>query len=279
MKYLHITLFIFISTLIIQGCSSVDNDSKKHEGKISWTQVFIESANPYKATDDSLNTVIDSQILSNIYKPVTELITLVNNGVLSNELTAAQIAQFVTNFQTKNPIANKILKEGSKNYRNDIVKVWNSIYEEYKSDPQKFSEEKTSSGQIYNVNELMKNWSLMYSENSIAIAYNSSEAMDILQKFAKLHDSLNDIRNYNYDRINDSFKKDLTDITRKVQEKDPEKFKNVNEDKLNHAVTLMMTRFLLDANGDFEELNKISSKVDRQISSILGFEILNNNSQ
>ena len=51
---------------------------------------------------------------------------------------------------------NIILKEGSKNYKPDIVKVWNQIWSGYKADPNGFTTRTVNSGQIYNVNNLCK---------------------------------------------------------------------------------------------------------------------------
>jgi hypothetical protein len=226
---------------------------------------------------DGLNqTMRDQLIEQNATEPVTNLMTMLQNGINSPNgslFTAAQIAQFITKLNPSHPLANKVLREGSKNYLPDIKKAWSAIWQDYKSDPNSFIKETVSSGQIYNMNSLMRSWSTKHSGLELARVYNSDQSMIKLEQLSRTDDALNIIRNQNYDKIRDKFREDLTYITRKVKEKDPETYKNVTQDKIDQAVSLMMTRYVLDGKGHTEEFDKIASQVDAQISTILGFSI------
>jgi hypothetical protein len=243
---------------------------------------FLTPGDAGQSTDgkfslDALNEMMRNQMIDqNATEPVTNLMTMLQNAINAPNgslLTAAEIAQYVTNFDLNNPLAKKILKEGSKNYLPQIKKVWNSIWEQYKNDPTTFIREKTQSGSIYNVNRLLRNWSTANSGLELARVYNSDQSMIKLEQLSRTDDALNVIRNQNYDKIRDKFRKDLNYITKKVKEKDPETYKNVTQDKIDQAVNLMMTRYILDGKGHTEEFDKIASRVDAEISSILGFSI------
>ena len=224
-----------------------------------------------KFTFDELHKMCEYQLAQNATEPVNNLMKFINNGV--NRFTAAQLAQFVLNFNPSEPTAKRILKEGSKNYKPDIVKVWNQIWNGYKSDPNGFIVKTVNSGQIYNVNELMRNWTATHSGSSLAQEYFKDPSMIKLDQLSRTNDALNVVRNNNYDKIRSKFTQDLNYIVDKVKSKDPQAYKNLNDTKIQQAIDLMMNRYTLDAHGNMDEFKEMAPEVDKQIASILGFSI------
>ena len=243
---------------------------------------FLTPGGPGATTEgkyslDELNNMMRNQVIDqNASEPVTKLMTMLQNGINNpdgSQFTAAQIAQFVSKLNPSDPTAKKILKEGSKNYLPDIKRVWNSVWQDYKSNPNEFVRKTVRSGQIYNMNNLMRDWSTKHAGNSLAQQYSREKSMIQLEQLARTDDALNMIRNKNYDKIRNKFAEDLQYIVQNVKEKDPETYRNVTQAKIDQAVNLMMTRYVLDGKGHTEEFNKIAPEVDAQISSILGFNI------
>jgi hypothetical protein len=223
---------------------------------------------------DAANKYMRDQMISqNATEPVNNLMKFINNGVTSDSFTAAQLAQFVLKLNPSEPTAKRILKEGSKNYKPDIVKVWNQIWSGYKADPNKFTSEKVNSGQIYNVNNLMQSWTAQHSGSGLAQEYFKDQSMIKLDQLARTDDAFNVVRNNNYDKIKNKFTQDLNYIVNNVKTKDPEAYKNINDAKIQQAVNLMMSKYALDSHGNTDEFKAMAPEVDAQISSILGFSI------
>jgi hypothetical protein len=165
---------------------------------------------------DAANKYMRDQMISqNATEPVNNLMKFINNGVTSDSFTAAQLAQFVLKLNPSNPTAKRILKEGSKNYKQDIIKVWNQIWNGYKSDPKSFTSKTVNSGQIYNVNELMQSWTAQHSGSGLAQEYFKDQSMIKLDQLARTDDALNVVRNNNYDKIKNKFTQDLNYIVNK----------------------------------------------------------------
>jgi len=224
---------------------------------------------------DAANDYIrDNMISQNATEPVNNLMKFINNGVTGNSFTAPQLAQFVLKLNSSNPTATRILKEGnSKNNKQDIIKVWNQIWNGYKSDSKSFISKTVKSGQIYNLNELMQSWTVQHSGSGLAIEYSKDKSMIKLDQLARTEDALNVVRNNNYDKIKNKFTQDLQYIVNTVKTKDPEAYKNINNAKIQQAVNLMMSKYTLDSHGNTDEFKAMAPEVDAQISSILGFSI------
>ena len=223
---------------------------------------------------DGANQMMRNQMISqHATEPVSNLMKFIQNGVDTDVFTAAQLAQFVLKLNPSDPTAKKIMREGSKNYKPDIVKVWNSVWQSYNADPAGFTQRTVNSGQIYNMNELMQSWSSKHSGSNLAQTYFNDASMVKLNQLSRTDDALNMVRNQNYDKIKSKFTADLNYIVSTVREKDPKTYGNVTEAKINKAVDLMMTRYVLDGKGSTDEFMKIAPQIDEQISSILGFSI------
>jgi len=223
---------------------------------------------------DAANQLMRTQMISeHATEPVSNLMKFVQNGVNSNSFTAAQIAQFVLKLNPSDPLAKKIMKEGSKNYRPEIIKVWNSVWQSYNADPTGFTQRTVNSGQIYNINELMQSWATKHAGSELSKTYFGDQSMVKLNQLARTDDALNSVRNKNYDKIRNKFTTDLNYIVQNVKSKDPETYANVTDAKVQQAVELMMTRYILDGKGNTDDFEKIAPEVDKQVAAILGFNI------
>jgi hypothetical protein len=236
---------------------------KTSDGTTSGEEMSIDASNKFMR---------DEMISQHATEPVNNLMKYINNGVVGESFTAANLAQIVLKFNPSDPLAKKIMKEGSKNYKPEIVKVWNNIWASYKANPSAFTNKNVNSGQIYNVNELMQSWTSQHSGSELAKEYFNDPSMLQLNQLARTDDALNVVRNNNYDKIRTKFTQDLTYIVDKVQSKDPALYDKVDS-KINKAVDLMMTRYALDAHGNLDEFKDMALEMDQQISSVLGFSI------
>ena len=233
------------------------------DGTTSGEEMSIDASNKFMR---------DEMISQHATEPVNNLMKYINNGVVGESFTAANLAQIVLKFNPSDPLAKKIMKEGSKNYKPEIVKVWNNIWASYKANPSAFTNKNVNSGQIYNVNELMQSWTSQHSGSELAKEYFNDPSMLQLNQLARTDDALNVVRNNNYDKIRTKFTQDLTYIVDKVKSKDPALYDKVDS-KINKAVDLMMTRYALDAHGNLDEFKEMAPEMDQQISSVLGFSI------
>ena len=234
------------------------------DGTTSGEEMSLDAANKFMR---------DQMITQNATEPVNNLMKFINNGVTGNSFSAAQIAQFVLKLNPSDPIAKKIMKEGSKNYKPEIIKVWNSVWNNYKADPAKFTTKNVNSGQIYNANALMQSWVVKHSGSELAQVYFKDASMIKLNQLARTDDALNQVRNTNYDKIRTKFTQDLNYIVNDVKTKDPEAYGKITDSKVNQAIDLMMTRYALDGKGNTDEFKAMAPEIDQQIASILGFSI------
>lgn len=229
---------------------------------------------------DAANQLMRNQMITqHATEPVNNLMKFINNGVTSNSFSAAQLAQFVLKLNPSDPTAKKIMKEGSKNYKPDIVKVWNNVWNSYKADPAGFTNKNVNSGQIYNVNALMQSWVVKHSGSDLAQGYFKDPSMIKLNQLSRTDDALNQVRNTNYDKIRNKFTADIKYIVNNVKSKDPQTYGKITDAKVNQAVDLMMTRYALDGKGNTDDFKAIAPQIDEQISSILGFSIGKNTNQ
>jgi hypothetical protein len=217
MKYIN-SLFAFITAFMLVGFvffieSKIHVRVKQKPRHDLFTKVM---------SIDAANEMIEDQLITqNATAPVSNLMKFINQGATTNTFTAAQLAQFVLNFNPSQPLAKKILKEGSKNYKPDILKVWNTIWDSYKKDPASFTNKTVSSGQMFNVNKLMQNWSVQHSGDGLSVAYFKDPSMVDLHQLGRTSRAMNEIRNKNYDKIETKFQNDLTEIVRKAKQNDP----------------------------------------------------------
>ena len=103
--------------------------------------------------------------------------------------------------------------------------------------------------------------------------YSSGDAALKLNQLARVGDSLSIVRSNNISNIKNKFSEDLNLIVKQVKAKDQKTYANVTQEKIDQAVDLMIYRYALDGNGHLEEFKKIAPEIDKQISSILGFEL------
>jgi len=228
-----------------------------------------------KFTFDELQKMSREKMIDqNATDGVDHLMKTIQNGVNSDSFTAAQLAAMVVKLNPSDPTAKRILKEGS-NAKNKaaILKVWSNVWESYSNDPTSFTRRTTESGQIYNLNASLQAWASQHSASTLAQSYFGDKSILQLQQMSRVDDALNMVRNQNYDNIRNKFRQDLNYIVKEVKSKDPGKYANVTQDKIDQAVNLVMNRYVLDGKGHTEEFNKIAAQVDDQISAILGFNI------
>jgi hypothetical protein len=219
----------------------------------------------------------DQMMTQNATEPVNNLMKFINNGVTSmesgNSFTAAQLAKMVIMLNPSNPLAKTILKEGSKNYKPDIIKVWNGIWNDYKSNPNEFITRHSTAGTIFQLNKVMQSWTAHHSGSALAQEYFKDPSMIKLDQLSRTNDALNIVRDNNFDKIKNKFTQDLNYIVSNVKDKDPVAFKNVTDAKVNQAIDLMMNRYIYGAHGNTDEFKAMAPEIDKQIASILGFSI------
>ena len=230
-----------------------------------------------KFTFDELQRMSRNQMLSGAVEGGDHLMKTIQNGITTGSFSASQLAQLILNFNPSHKVANKIIdagKAGSTDANKKLMKeAWNGIWTEYKKDNNSFIKKLANSGQLWEVNSYMQSWASLRQGDPISKAYANDPAIYNLQQLKRADDALLQIRNQNYDNIRAKFEKDLNFIVSKVKAKDPETYKNVTPEKIDQAVDLMMNRYVLDGKGHTEEFNKIADQVDRQIGTILGFDI------
>lgn len=230
-----------------------------------------------KFTFDELQRMSRNQMLSGAVEGGDHLMKTIQNGITTGSFSASQLAQLILNFNPSHKVANKIInagKAGSTEANKKLMKeAWNGIWTEYKKDNNSFIKKLADSGQLWEVNSYMQSWASLRQGDPISKVYANDPAIYNLQQLKRTDDALLQIRNQNYDNIRAKFEKDLNFIVSKVKAKDPETYKNVTPEKIDQAVDLMMNRYVLDGQGHTEEFNKIADQVDRQIGTILGFDI------
>ena len=237
------------------------------DGTASSEEMSIDAAN--KLTTDAL--------ITQNAEPVNNLMTYINNGVTSmesgNSFTAAQLAKMVIMLNPSNTLAKTILKEGSKNYKPDIVKVWNQLWNEYKTDSPKFITKHVKAGTIFQLNDVMKSWTATHSGDELAKVYSQDPSMVKLDQFSRQMAALEITKNNNYTKIKNKFTSDINVIINKVKSNNPEIASKITDVKINQAINLIMNRYTIDAHGNTDEFKKIAPQIDQQIESILGFSI------
>jgi len=230
-----------------------------------------------KFTFDELQRMSRNQMLSGAVEGGDHLMKTIQNGITTGSFSASQLAQLILNFNPSHKVANKIIdagKAGSTDANKKLMKeAWNGIWTEYKKDNNSFIKKLADSGQLWEVNSYMQSWASLRQGDPVSKSYANDPAIYNLQQLKRADDALLQIRNQNYDNIRAKFEKDLNFIVSKVKAKDPETYKNVTPEKIDQAVDLMMNRYVLDGKGHTEEFNKIADQVDRQIGTILGFDI------
>ena len=232
-------------------------------------------------TFDDLQKLGNEQLISqNATEPVNNLMTMIQNGVDSGSFTSAQLATFVKQFNPSNKIATQILKEGSTAANLvEIKKAWSGIWSEFKTNAPKFTNTYASSGQIYNVNDVMRKWSASHSGSGLSKQYFGNENMIKLEQLARTTDALSIVEDQNFTKIKNKFSQDLSFIVSKIKTQDPKLYASVTEAKMQQAVDLMMRKYTLDGNGNLEDFKALAPEVDKAVSSILGFDVTKNTNQ
>lgn len=207
---------------------------------------------------------------------VDHIMKIIQTGVDRNKtFTKAQLATLVAQFNHSNPVAREILdSKGQKGSYGQIKKVWDDIFTQYKTNPSKFTQELTSSGRVFNVNNSLKSWVSTHSADQLSSLYLKDEAMLKLQQYERMHEAMIDIENKNYTLMEDKLTSRLTEMTKMASESNPGVV--YDQDRIGAAVDVMMRRYTLDAKGNQADFDKMADKVDAEINAILGFDIAKN---
>jgi hypothetical protein len=233
-----------------------------------------------KFSFDELQKMSRDKMLSGAVEGGDHLMKTIQNGITTNSFSAAQLARLILNFNPSHKLANKINnlgKAGSTDANKKLMKeAWGAIWTEYKKDNNGYIKKLADSGQLWEVNSYMQSWASLRQGDGIARAYQNDPAIYNLQQLKRVDDALLQIKEENYTNIRAKFEKDLKFIVNKVKSKDPGAYGSVTPEKIDQAVDLMMNRYILDGQGHTEEFNKIADQVDKQIATILGFNISKN---
>lgn len=233
-----------------------------------------------KFSFDALQKMSRDKMLSGAVEGGDHLMKTIQNGITTNSFSAAQLARLILNFNPSHKLANKINdlgKAGSTDANKKLMKeAWGAIWTEYKKDNNGYIKKLADSGQLWEINSYMQSWASLRQGDPLSLAYQNDPAIYNLQQLKRVDDALLQIKEQNYTNIRAKFEKDLNFIVNKVKSKDPGAYGNVTPEKIDQAVDLMMNRYILDGQGHTEEFNKIADQVDKQIATILGFNISKN---
>jgi hypothetical protein len=213
----------------------------------------------------------DNLIKNNAAEGTEHLMKTIQNGVATNSFSAVELATLVQTFNPSNATAQKILKEGSKNYMNDIKTVWNSIWSEYTNNPTSFIKDVAGNGKIHNTNKVMQHWVSLHSADDLAEKYLNDQSIVKLEQFSRQDKALLSIENDNYKRIKNQITNSLETIVQKTVQANPGKNITYDQDRVNEAVDRLMYRYTLDNNGHQKEFDEDAAAIDKEISQILGF--------
>jgi hypothetical protein len=230
-----------------------------------------------KFTFDELQRMSRDQMLNGALEGGDHIMKTIQNGVNSGSFTAAQLAQFLDKLslnKTDRALVNEVISKGSNPARMaEMKKLWGKVWTGYSSNSKEYVKSLANTGQLYNLNDILKSWTGQHQGSKLTELYNSGEAVMKLEQLTRVDDALNVVRNNNFNNIKKKFTEDLNYIVKEVKAKDPTAYANVTQDKINQAINLVMNRYALDGNGHLEEFKKIAPEIDKQVASILGFNI------
>lgn len=228
-------------------------------------------------TFDDIQKMSRDQMLDGAIEGGDHVMKSIQNGVNTNSFTAAQLAQFLdkTSLSTADrTLVNKVLTQGSTPANlTQMKKLWSNIWDSYSNKPKDYIKGLANTGQLYNLNDIMKSWTSKHQGSKLTELYNSGDASLKLEQLTRVDDALNIVRNENFNNIRNKFTEDLNYLVQEVKSKNPNTYANVTQDKITQAVNLVMNRYALDGKGHLEEFKKIAPEIDKQVAAILGFNI------
>jgi hypothetical protein len=262
----NITFIIKILPILglIYFLDSCSTNQETIDREISFTEIFRNRSLEYI---ENFENSADSTIYQDSYRPFQNLLIFIQEGVEKELFTAAQLAQLVEKFNPNNKVVRKVLKAGSKDYWIAIKIEWVLIYNSYVINPSDFIKKHACTGQVFNLNDVFKDWCKKHQDEPLSRSYLVNVETIKLDKLALDFDSLNHIRNNQFDELKIKFKKELIS---KIKYKKPSFYKRVSNERIDKAVDFVIYKFALDGQGRPSIFNKISPGVDREISRILG---------
>jgi len=287
---IYIHLFFFFLSIFFIGISSLSKYSKLKNlsygiliinmfisliSYLNFESIKFEKKKIYSF--DEIQRMSEDQLASGMVESGNHLMKTIQNGVNSDSFTAAQLAQFLDKLSlNKNDrkLVNDVIANGSTAANKvQMKKIWGNIWTSYSSNSKEYVKNLANTSQLYNLNDIVKDWTMKHQGSKLTELYNTGDAALKLEQATRVDAALMTVRQENYNTIKKKFTEDLTYIVKEVKEKDPEAYRNVTQAKIDQAVNLMINRYVLDGKGHTEEFNKIAPEVDKQISSILGFTI------
>jgi hypothetical protein len=225
-----------------------------------------------KYTFEELQTMFENDQADQFAtKPVGDIMKTIQNGVSNNKFSAYELATLVKTFRSTDPLASKILKEGSKNHLPDIKKVWNAIFEQYNNSPKEFIRKVSQNGQIFATNSVMDSWATKHTGDDFANTYLSLNSRSDMQQLERSARAFAEIDNENLRKVRTKLTSDVQYIMQTAAKNNP----NVvyDEDKIDQAVDRMLYRYTIDGNGHNSEFDDLAAELDGEISNILGFRV------
>lgn len=233
-----------------------------------------------KFTFDQLQKMSRDQMLNGALEGGDHIMKTIQNGVNSDSFTAAQLAQFLDKLslnKSDRALVNNVIANGSTAANKvQMKKLWENVWNAYSNNSKEYIKGLANTGQLYNLNDILKSWTSKHQGSKLTELYSSGESVIKLEQLTRVDDALNVIRNNNFNNIKKKFTEDLNYIVKEVKAKDPEAYANITQDKINQAINLVMNRYALDGNGHLEEFKKIAPEIDKQVAAILGFNISKN---
>jgi hypothetical protein len=230
-----------------------------------------------KFTFDELQRMSKDQMVAGVVDGGDHLIKTIQNGVNSNAFTAAQLAQFLDKMslnKSDRALVNNVLANGSTAANKaQMKKIWGNIWQSYSNNPTEYVKSLAKTTQLYNLNDIVKDWTMQHQGSKLTELYNTGDASLKLEQYTRVNDALMTVRQSNFNNIKKKFSEDLRYIVNEVKSKDPQTYAGVTQDKIDQAVNLVMNRYALDGNGHLEEFKKLAPEIDKQVAAILGFNI------
>jgi hypothetical protein len=230
-----------------------------------------------KFTFDELQKMSKDQMAAGVVESGDHLMKTIQNGVNTNAFTSAQLAQFLDKLslnKSDRALVNDVIANGSTAANKAQMKrIWGNIWQSYSTSPNEYVKGLVKTSQIYNLNDIVKDWTLQHQGSKLTELYNTGEASLKLEQSSRVNDALMSVRQSNWETIKKKFTDDLSYIVSEVKEKDPKTYGNITQERINAAVNLVMNRYALDGNGHLEEFKKLAPQIDKEVASILGFNI------
>lgn len=230
-----------------------------------------------KFTFDELQRMSKDQLAEGMIESGNHLMKTIQNGVNSDVFTAAQLAQFLDKLslsKADRALVNNVIANGSTAANKvQMKKIWSNIWTNYSSNSNEYVKGLVKTSQIYNLNDIVKDYTMKHQGSKLTELYNTGDAALKLEQATRVNDALITVRNENWNTIKKKFTEDLNYIVKEVKAKDPKAYGNISQDRINAAVDLVMNSYALDGKGHLEDFKKLAPELDKEVASILGFSI------